>query len=440
MAFILSALGPIINRKAMCPMNIKEVRFLTLSITLILSISNVNAQESASVTNDMMLNNQVTIHNSELSEQEDQEHNKLKLFGDIRLRAEQDWDSRNFNGSFREDRFRLRYRLRLGLTFNWNEHITMGARIRSGVDESLQSPHNNFGHREFSGVPINLDKIYLTGKHDNYWWWAGKNSFPFWKQNELFWDDDVTPEGIAVGASFNANGVSIKPKAAYFITSTGNGNFDPRDPTNGMIDGHMVGGQLEFGIPVKDHKVTLASSYFSLKDINNVPTTDFFYNGERFKLDYSFIVSGLKIYLNTKIPITLGIDHFINLEDYNSVPDSLINPVYKDQKTGYVFSLRLGKLKNKGDWLFGYYYAKKEEYSVVSYYTEDDWIRLGNINRNRNTNYRGHEFRVAYAFNSTFNVVARAYFVEGLVTPDVVTESGNRFRIDFNMKFDKQVK
>lgn len=361
------------------------------------------------------------------------------LFGDIRLRAEQDWDSRTFDGSFREDRFRLRMRMRIGFNYDWSEQISFGARIRSGVNESLQSPHNNFGHREFTGFPISIDKVFLTGKHEKFWWWAGKNDFPFWKQNELFWDDDVTPEGVAVGGTFKANGVDIRPKLAYFITSTGSGDFDARDPTNGMIDGHMIGSQMELGFSINEHRFTLASSYFSLKDINNVPTTDFFYNGERFKLDYQFVVSGLKVELKTGFPITVGLDHFVNLEDYQDFADELIDPVYKDQKTGYVFSIRAGELSEEGDWLFGYYYARKEELSVVSFYTEDDWIRLGNINRNRNTNYRGHEFRVAYALDSRFNIVARAYFVDGLVTPDLTTESGNRFRIDFNMRFEKEV-
>ena len=130
---------------------------------------------------------------------------------------------------------------------------------------------------------------------------------------------------------------------------------------------------------------------------------------------------------------------FMNLEDYDEMPDTLINPVYKDQKMGYAISAKLGRLSKKGDWLVGYYYVRKEEYSVVSYYTEDDWIRLGNINRNRNTNYQGHEIRFAYAFDSRFNVVARAYFVKGLVTHDVAKESGNRFRLDFNMKFNKPI-
>lgn len=411
-----------------------------LTLALILLTSTAQAQTYTQTQKGMDTNAQANTQEEITAQAKDTKKNTLSLAGDLRLRGEQDWNSRRFDGSFREDRFRLRYRLRLGITYDWTESIRMGLRLRSGVAESLQSPHNNFGHREFTGVPINLDKVFLAGDHGPFWWWAGKNTFPFWSQNELFWDQDVTPEGLALGGTFDLHGISFKPKLAYFITNTGNGNFDPNDSTNGQIDGHFLGGQIELGFKVDGHKITLASAFHSLKDINNVPTTDFFYTGDRFKLDYAFLVSGLKVELNTPTPITIGVDHFVNLEDYDQVPDSLIHPVYKDQNTGFVLSAKIGKLNRKGDWLLGYYYTRKEEYSVVSYYTEDDWIRLGNINRNRNTNYQGHEIRLAYAFDSRFNVVARAYLVKGLVTPDITTESGNRIRIDFNMKFHKQVR
>ncbi|MBT8228980.1 MAG: putative porin, partial [Bacteroidia bacterium] len=199
-------------------------------------------------------------HSQKLSNDE-KSTSTLKLFGDVRMRAEQDWDSRNFDGTYREDRFRLRHRLRFGFNYTWNEYISFGARIRSGVEESLQSPHNNFGHREFSAFPVNLDKVYIAGKYDKYWWWVGKNSFPFWKQNELFWDDDVNPEGLAAGASFKSGNLTFKPKAGYFITNTGNGNFDPADPTNGQIDGHMINGQLELGLKMDNLDFTFASGY-----------------------------------------------------------------------------------------------------------------------------------------------------------------------------------
>ena len=372
-------------------------------------------------------------------EEEPKNNDKLTLSADVRFRAEQDWDSKNFDGSLRDDRFRLRHRFRVGLKYNWNDTYSMGASVRSGVDESIQSPHNNLGHKELTGYPINIYRVFLRGDHEKFWWWAGKNDFPFWKQNELFWDDDVMPEGLAIGSALDKGGFSLKPTAAYFITNTGSGDFDPRDPTNGEIDGFMFAGQLAMAYKNDKQKISLASGFYGLRDINNVPTTDFFYNGPRFKLDYNFMVTSLKLEFNKKQPICVGVDHFLNLENYDSFPDSLINPVFKDQKNGWVVSAQIGQLKEKGDWLIGYYYVHKEEFSVVSYYTEDDWSRFGNINRNRNTNYKGHEIRLAYAFGKNFNVVARGYFVEGLVTPDVSTESNNRIRIDFNMKFDKEM-
>ena len=418
-----------------------KTHLIKIAIVIFILPLNIYGQEEVSLVKVINEPEDEKVEKGEQTKKEEEEKKVLELYGDVRFRGEQDWNSRTFIGILRNDRFRLRVRMRVGFTFNWSKQISIGARIRSGVNESLQSPHNNLGHREFTGFPLNIDKVFLAGKHDHFWWWAGKNSFPFWKQNELFREDDVTHEGVAIGGKFNANkNVEIKPTAAYFITNTGLGNFDPRDPTNGMIDGHMLSGQLELGIKLNNHKITVASGYYALRDINNVPTTDFFFTRERFKLDYTFIVSGLKLELNTKYPITIGFDHFVNLEDYSNIPDSLIHPVYKDQKSGFVASIRVGQLKKKGDWLIGYYFARKEEYSVVSYYTEDDWVRFGNINRNRNTNFQGHEIRLAYAFGSRFNVVARAYFVEGLVTPLITTESGNRFRIDVNMKFKKKVR
>ncbi len=350
----------------------------------------------------------------------------LQLYGDFRFRAEQDYDSRKTNGSYRDNRSRLRYRVRFGFTYKWGEHISFGARIRTGVPENFQSPHNNLGYNGSASISFNLDKAYLAGRYKNSWWWVGKNSFPFWKQNELFWDDDVTPAGIAAGTSFSIKKIKFNPKVAYLISN----NFSY---SNGGIDGTITAGQLELNYNRNKTGITLASSYYQMDNIDNVPETDNFFTGTRYKLDYKIIVSGLKLSYNAKYPIAVGFDHFINLEDYSS--DTLMNNVYKDQKKAFVASVQMGQLKDKGDWLIGYYYTRKEELSVVSYYTEDDWVRWGNINRNRNTNYAGHEIRLAYAFGSQFNVVTRTYFVEGLVTTKTHTETGSRFRVDFNIKF-----
>lgn len=357
----------------------------------------------------------------------------LRFYGDFRFRPEQDWNSRNLDGSYREDRFRLRYRLRFGFVSKLGDHITFGARMRTGVPSNMQSPHNNFGYKGFTSIPFGLDKAYLSARKNSSWIWVGKNNYPFWKQNEHVWDDDVTPAGIALGTTLKfkkLKNLKVSPKAGVFIPN--NVPF-----TNGKIDGTISGGQLELNYKIKRSALTLASSYLYLKNLDNVPETDDLYTGPRFKMNYQFVVSGLKFdfivkAFKKKYPIALGLDHMVNLEDYSG--DNNIHPVLKDQKNGYVASILIGKIKDKKDWLLGYYYVHKEELSVVSYYTEDDYGRWGNINRNRNTGYSGHEIRLAYAFGPKFNVVSRAYFIQGLVTTGTHTETGSRFRLDFNIK------
>lgn len=46
-----------------------------------------------------------------------------------------------------------------------------------------------------------------------------------------------------------------------------------------------------------------------------------------------------------------------------------------DEKTGYVLGLNLGGLKQKKDWLVGYYYAHIEKFAVVARLAQDDWLR-----------------------------------------------------------------
>jgi hypothetical protein len=57
----------------------------------------------------------------DLSADED-EQSRFRLFGDFRLRLEQDWDSLQGDGIERDDRLRLRIRLRGGVEARINDH------------------------------------------------------------------------------------------------------------------------------------------------------------------------------------------------------------------------------------------------------------------------------------------------------------------------------
>ena len=90
-------------------------------------------------------------------------------------------------------------------------------------------------------------------------------------------------------------------------------------------------------------------------------------------------------------------------------------------------------MKNKGDWLAAYYYARIEQFAVNNSFAQDDWVRWGSATQTRASNMQGHEFRGAYVLMKNMNLVGRLYLTEAV--SDNNDEDGNRFRLDLNYKF-----
>lgn len=347
---------------------------------------------------------------------------KLKLFGDYRFRLESDWDSMQSDGSERQDRDRSRMRLRFGFSYGFDEHYSFGGRLRTGLSENAQSPHQTLGD-EFDTKGVNVDKAYFRGSWKHAWAWGGKNSLPFWTQNELFWDDDVTPEGVAAGGSIPVGGsrTRIDPAFGHFV-------LEQEDSSNRFADkSHLTAGQIAIRSQLESAELTGAAGFFAFRD--NPATADPALDD----LDYDIWVTSFKASFKTGWkPWSVGADYMLNTTDY---PSTQFN---RDQDTGYVLGLNLGGLAEKRDWLVGYYYAHIEKFAVVARLAQDDWLRWGSASETRSSNFEGHEFRVAYAFGNSWNVMARFYDVRGIEEESAAAtalEDGKRLRIDLNVKF-----
>ncbi|MBI4242419.1 MAG: hypothetical protein HY613_11955 [Candidatus Rokubacteria bacterium] len=183
--------------------------------------------------------------------------------------------------------------------------------------------------------------------------------------------------------------------------------------------------RLEAGLKPVD--LATVAGYYSFSD--NPGTTD----TALADLDYGIWVVGARAtFKGTKKPLSVGDDYMRNTKSY---PSTLFNA---DQKTGYVFALNLGRLKDKKDWLIGYYYAHIEKFAVVARLAQDDWLRWGSTTDTRSSNFEGHEIRLAYAFGPSWNVMLRVYSVEGIELESaaaVTQEDGKRARLDFNIAF-----
>ncbi|MEK7734303.1 MAG: hypothetical protein AAB329_02560, partial [Pseudomonadota bacterium] len=101
-------------------------------------------------------------------------------------------------------------------------------RVRSGSRNSQQSPHITF--KDFSGnvtgdQDMLLDKYFFQARRGGAFVWGGRNDLPLWKQNELFWDDDVTPAGVGGRYSLNVGTSTLTFNAGTFLLPDGGIRF-----------------------------------------------------------------------------------------------------------------------------------------------------------------------------------------------------------------------
>lgn len=348
---------------------------------------------------------------------------KLKLYGDFRLRQEADFDSMQSNGIERKDRNRTRIRFRLGAKYEPLDDLLINVRGRTGAIKSQQSPHLTVIE---SGWDVKgdffLDTASIKYSPNDFWLKVGRDELPFWKQNEIMWDDDVYLDGGAFGYKHSlADDVSLSLNGGYFLLPDGDDNFSASERSQ------LTAVQIVYKNKIGEGDFTNASGYLYVNDENSVV------NSTNQNQDYRIWNINFQYNLNVAdIPLSLGADYMRNFENY---PSSLFN---RGERNGYVLQAELGKLKEKRDWLLGYYYARIEKYAVAFNFAQDDWVRWGSSTQARSSNLKGHEIRLAYAFARNFNVVLRTYLVDAIKTESATSsakEDGNRIRLDFNFKF-----
>jgi hypothetical protein len=345
----------------------------------------------------------------------------LTLSGDLRLRYEWDWDSQNAAGVARADRDRARYRLRAVLGYKFSNEWSFATRLRTGNRRSQQSTHLTFYANDdiTDDCEVSLDRYYLQYKHGNLLAWGGRNTTPFWQQNEMFWDEDVTLTGLA--------GIHETKLEQGSLTTTGGFFFLPDGAVE--FNGTMLGGQLKYTRPVAPGQFILAGGLYRLfgKDgAENLLSR----NGAR-----DYLVGVLSAQWSTPLakdlPLTLGVDLIHNFEDYSPAEAAPFAPARAGDTDGYVFSLILGQTKQPHDWQIGYSYAHIETLAVNASYSQDDWARFGSGPQAAVTDIKGHELRATYVITKSINLDARLFLVDAISS----IQDGKRLRINLNWKF-----
>jgi len=361
----------------------------------------------------------------QLNAQTDSLLSKLSYELDFRFRAEQDWGSKKPDGTFREDRTRLRYRFRTGVTFK-NEWYSLGFRIRTGDQNKQQDPQLTLGKgfKEFGTLPIGFEKIFFQGIHKGFKYWLGKNSYSFEKNNELFWSDNVFPEGVFIEHN-------IKPKKQLIenITLRGSHYILSSNGKSILKDAYFQG--IQSTIQLKNERFKLFPAFYVLKNIPNIPD-----GSHSFEIDYSIIHIGAKLKALKSKNLIIDFDFYQNIEDYRT--NGNISDEFSKEKTGYSIGVQYGALKQIKDWKFKITYTALQKYATLDYMAQNDWARWDysafNSPDGRLTNFKGIELVFGYNITERMNITAKYYNVEQIIRTGEFEETGQRIRFDLNVK------
>ena len=205
-------------------------RWIGLSLALALALGAVPSAAEDPVVQDLLdiLKDRGIVDEGQYTELSaksaawEEEHERLlgriEFSGDFRFRLENYWYDRDELGDDRDDRTRLRYRLRLRGDVAVNEYVNVVFRLVSGEAVNFDEGANRSTNRtlgrgfDFSYDPVFLDLAYIELVAPSEWLpgakaelRGGKVANPFrWKigKDFLFWDPDITPEGVAATGSY----------------------------------------------------------------------------------------------------------------------------------------------------------------------------------------------------------------------------------------------
>ena len=353
-------------------------------------------------------------------------HEKLKLKGDVRFRNEL------IEQQDKKDDFRWRLRARIAAEAEINEAWSAAIGLASGSLDPIST--NQTLTSGFSRKSIMLDLAYVDfhpKRAPGLNMIGGKMKLPFETadKTQLVWDNDLTPEGVALKYKRAAG-----EKAEMFVNAAGFYITD-NDPDN---EQWMSGGQAGFNVkPSAKMSVTAGAGYYDYHRVEGqlgLYNPAKLYGNSKTKIGtsivdgdtldvfgYAFDFNQLEAFalfdvkVNDEVSLRLTGD-YVN----NSGADSL--------NTAYLFGGSLAHGRDKGSMRFSANYRKVEADALIGAFTYSDPWGGG-------TNGKGFELGFSYglAKGASFDVT---YLIntKGIKEGDAESDY-KRLQVDFQTKF-----
>lgn len=344
----------------------------------------------------------------------------VKINGDLRYRYE-GIDAQS-NGKWGSSINRSRIRARLGLEAKVNDDVNLGFRLGTGSQDPVST--NQTLEDSFDKKPIWLDLAYFDwhpSKIKGFDFIGGKMPRPFYRvgDNQLIWDDDLNPEGLAAKYEWPLND-ALK---AYI---NGGGFWVGHPDTASAADTSLWGiqGYLKNTFENKSYLLGGMSYYVygNIKEQADLTkawkgSSNFFGNtatGGKYKYGYNifegFVEYGFKI---ADFPTAVYGDYAQNTD----APGS--------DNVGWLIGCTFNKAKDPGSWQVGYDYRDIDADAVVGQFNDSDFDNGG-------TNAEGHRFNFTYQLAKNFQLGLN-YFLDEKKNGD--KDKYRRFQADVIFKF-----
>jgi len=190
---------------------------------------------------------------------------RLKFDASGRLRGEATFDNVDATtGNDIDDRYRGRFRFRVGAKYTLDESLILGARASTASDgNDANNPHWDFGDGDgFNGSGMVLDRFYADWKANE------ELNVVFGKQPQAFetpnrymfgdfvWDSDISPSGVAAMWAPKTDGPRFDARVAGYVATEVAADEDPK----------MWGAQGNVYMPIDEGKMHLSTAFMDWTD------------------------------------------------------------------------------------------------------------------------------------------------------------------------------
>lgn len=315
---------------------------------------------------------------------------KVKLSGDFRYRHES-IDAQK-SGDNQPGTNRNRIRARLGIDAKINDEWDLGFRLATGAADPAstnQSLENGFSKKDiwldlayFNWHPKKIERLNVYG---------GKMPLPFYRagNNQLIWDDDVNPEGIAAkyiipfgkanNLYINGGGFWLKADegdaggaAIWALQSYLKHDFENKDYALGGLSFYAFG-DIKGKEGLYKSSGTGSSKFGNTMSGLGTTASPYIYEGNYNVLE-GFAEYGFKV---ADLPTSVYGSYVKNTSAATS------------EDSGWLIGTTLNKAKEPKSWELGYNYRDVQKDAVVGVLTDSDFIGGG-------TNGKGHMICAKY--------------------------------------------